>query len=71
MASIIRVELNGPNSLLLDDDASEDLKNHGWDMFIKKFQGYNFQVAKEFTLMFDGYRKKVWHSVGGHRIFFE
>jgi hypothetical protein len=45
--------------LLLHDDASEDLKNQGWDMFIKKFQGCNLQVAKEFTLTFDGYRAKV------------
>jgi hypothetical protein len=44
---------------LLHDDASEDLKNQGWDMFIKKFQGYNLQVAKEFALTFDGYREKV------------
>jgi hypothetical protein len=38
---------------------SEDLKNQGWDMFIKKFQGYNLQVAKEFALTFDGYIEKV------------
>jgi hypothetical protein len=28
-------------------------------MFIKKFQGYNLRVAKEFTLTFDGCRAKV------------
>jgi hypothetical protein len=38
---------------------SEDLKNQGWDMFIKKFKGYNLQVAKEFSLTFDGYKEKV------------
>ena len=28
-------------------------------MFINKFQGYNLQVAKEFTLTFDGQGAKV------------
>ena len=28
-------------------------------MFIKKFQGYNLQVEKEFTITFYGYRAKV------------
>jgi hypothetical protein len=59
MAPVIRVEPNGSQTLFLYDDASEDLKSQGWDMFIKKFQGYNLQVAKEFTLTFDGYRAKV------------
>jgi hypothetical protein len=46
MAPVIRVELNGPQDLFLHDDVSEDLKNQGWDMFIKKFWGYKLQVAK-------------------------
>jgi hypothetical protein len=28
-------------------------------MFLKKFQGYNLQVAQEFSLTFDGCRAKV------------
>jgi hypothetical protein len=59
MVIVVRVETNGSQALLLHDDVSEDLKNQGWDMFIKKFQGYNLQVAKEFTLTFDGYGEKV------------
>jgi hypothetical protein len=59
MAPVIRTEMNGSQALLLHDDASEDLKNQGWDMLIEKFQGYKLQVAKEFTLTFDGYREKV------------
>jgi hypothetical protein len=59
MAPVIRIEPNGSQTLFLYDDVSEDLKSQGWDMFIKKFQGYNLQVAKEFTLTFDGYREKV------------
>jgi hypothetical protein len=59
MAPVIRFEPNGSQTLLLYDDASEDLKSQGWDMFIKKFQGYNLRVAKEFSLTFDGCRAKV------------
>jgi hypothetical protein len=35
------------------------LKGQGWDIFIKKFKGYNLHVAKEFTQTFDGCREKV------------
>jgi hypothetical protein len=43
----------------LYDDVSEDLKSQGWVMFLKKFQGYNLQVAQDFSLTFDGCRAKV------------
>jgi hypothetical protein len=59
MAPVIRVEPNGPQTLLLYDDASEDLKSQGWVEFLKKFQGYNLQAAQEFTVSFDGCRAKV------------
>jgi hypothetical protein len=59
MAPVIQFEPNGSQTLLLYDDASEDLKSQGWDMFIKKFQGYNLRVAKEFSLTFEGCRAKV------------
>jgi hypothetical protein len=59
MAPVIRVELNGSQALFLHNDVSEDLKIQGWDLLIKKLQGYNLQVAKEFALTFDGYREKV------------
>jgi hypothetical protein len=41
--------------LLFHDDVGEDLKSHGWEIFIKKFEGYNLLVAKEFSQTFDGY----------------
>jgi hypothetical protein len=44
---------------LSHDDAVEDLKGQGWDIFIKKFKGYNLCVAKEFAQTFDGCRAKV------------
>jgi hypothetical protein len=59
MAPVVRIEPNGSQTLLLYDDASEDLKSLGWDVFIRKFQGYNSQVAKYFSLTFDGCRAKV------------
>jgi hypothetical protein len=59
MAPVVRVEPNGSQTLLLYDDASEDLKSQGWVEFLKKFQGYNLQAAQEFTLSFDGCRAKV------------
>jgi hypothetical protein len=59
MAPVIQIEPNGPQTLLLCDDAREDLKNQGWVVFLEKFQGYNLQAAQEFTLTFDGCRAKV------------
>jgi hypothetical protein len=53
MAPVIRVELNGSQTLLLYEDVSEDLKSQGWVEFLKKFQGYNLQAAQEFALTFD------------------
>jgi hypothetical protein len=41
------------------DDAIEDLKAHGWDVFLKKFEGYNLSVAQAFAQTFDGFRAKV------------
>jgi hypothetical protein len=59
MAPVVRIEPNGSQAFLSHDDAVKDLKGQGWDIFIKKFKGYNLHVAKEFTQMFDGYRVKV------------
>jgi hypothetical protein len=41
MAPVIRLEPNGCQDLLSHDDAIEDLKIHGWDVFLKIFEGYN------------------------------
>jgi hypothetical protein len=59
MASVVRIETNGSQALLSHDDAIEDLKNHGWDVFLEKFQGYNLHVEKSFAQTFDGFRAKV------------
>jgi hypothetical protein len=59
MAPMVRIEPNGCQALLSHDDAIDDLKAHGWDVFLKKFEGYNLQVAKSFAQTFDGFRAKV------------
>jgi hypothetical protein len=59
MALVVRIEPNDTQTLLLCDDAREDLEGHGWLVFLEKFQGFNLQTAQEFTLSFDGCRAKV------------
>jgi hypothetical protein len=59
MAPVVRIEPNGIQTLLSYDDAREDLERNGWHVFIRKFQGFNLQVAQEFALSFDGCRVKV------------
>jgi hypothetical protein len=58
MEPIDRIELNGCQALLSHDDAIDNLKAHGWDVFLKKFEGYNLQIAKAFPQTFDGFRAK-------------
>jgi hypothetical protein len=45
MAPVVHIKPNGLQTLLLYDDAREDLKGQGWLEFLEKFQGYNLQVA--------------------------
>jgi hypothetical protein len=59
MAPVVRIEPNGCQALLAHDDAIDDLKAHGWDIFLRKFEGYNLAVAQAFAQTFDGFRAKV------------
>jgi hypothetical protein len=59
MAPMVRIEPNGSQTLLLFDNAREDLENSGWLVFIQRFEGFNLSVAQKFVLTFDGYRAKV------------
>ena len=59
MAPVVRLEPNVCWDLLSHDDVIEDLKSHGWDVFFKKFEHYNLQVAKAFAQTFDGCRAKI------------
>jgi hypothetical protein len=38
MAPVVRIEPNGCQALLSHDDAIDDLKDHGWDIFLKNLR---------------------------------
>jgi hypothetical protein len=59
MAPVVRLETNGSQALLSHDDAIEYLKSQGWEAFLKIFEGYNLQVAKDFAQTFDGCIAKI------------
>jgi hypothetical protein len=59
MAPVVRAEPNGCQALLMFDGAYSDLEEYGWLQFIRKFDGYNPAVARQFALSFDGCRAKV------------
>jgi hypothetical protein len=49
MAPVVRIEPNGSQALLAHGDAIGDIVAHGWDIFIRKFEGYNLAVAQDFA----------------------
>jgi hypothetical protein len=59
MAPVVRAEPNGCKALLTFDGAYSDLEEFGWLLFIRKFDGFNISVARQFALSFDGCRAKV------------
>ena len=59
MAPVVRAEPNGCQALLTFDGAYRDLEEFGWLPFIRKFDGFNISVARQFALSFDGCRAKV------------
>jgi hypothetical protein len=59
MAPVVRIEPNGVQTLLLFDNAREDLERNGWRVFVEKFEGFNLAVAQQFALTFDGCRAKI------------
>jgi hypothetical protein len=59
MAPVVRAEPNGCQALLTFKGACSDLEQHGWLAFIKKFDGFDLAVARQFALSFDGCRAKV------------
>jgi hypothetical protein len=59
MAPVVRAEPNGNQALLTFDGAYADLEEFGWLSFIRKFDGFNIVVARQFALSFDGGRAKV------------
>jgi hypothetical protein len=59
MAPVVRIEPNGVHTLLLFDNAQEELERNGWRVFVEKFEGFNLAVAQQFALTFDGCRAKI------------
>jgi hypothetical protein len=59
MAPVVRVEPNGNQALLMFDNARQDLTDSGWLTFVKRFEGFNLCVARQFSMTFDGCRAKV------------
>ena len=54
MGNVSRIE---PDDCILvdsDDALRQKLQKVGWLNFIKKFHGYNLEVAKQFAATFDG-----------------
>ena len=54
MAPVMRVEPNGNQALLIFDNACQDLKDSGWLTFMKRFEGFNLCIARQFSMTFDG-----------------
>jgi hypothetical protein len=59
MAPVVRDEPNECQALLRFDGTYSDLEKFGWLSFIRKFDGHNPSVARQFALSFDGCRAKV------------
>ena len=59
MAPVVRAEPNGCQALLMFDGTYSDQVKFGWLPFIKKFDGYNPIMARQFALSFNGFRAKV------------
>jgi hypothetical protein len=59
MAPVVRAEPNGCQALLTFDGAYADLEEFGWLSFIRKFDGFNISVARQFALSFDGAEPKL------------
>jgi hypothetical protein len=59
MALVVRVELNGSHAFLSHDDAMDDIAVFGWVKFIHSFEGFNLEVAEDFSQTLDGNRAKI------------
>jgi hypothetical protein len=54
MAPVVRAKPNGCQALLTFDGAYRDLEEYGWLSLIRKFDGFNIFVSRQFALSFDG-----------------
>jgi hypothetical protein len=56
---MVRIEPNGSQALLTHEDSIGAIVAHGWDIFIKWFEGYNLEIAQPFAQSFDGSKAKI------------
>jgi hypothetical protein len=49
MSLVFHIEPNGGQALLSHNGVIDNLKAHGWDVFLKKFEGFNLSVAQAFA----------------------
>jgi hypothetical protein len=59
MALMVRVEPNGSQALLSHEDVVDDLFIFVWVNFIQYFEGFNLEIAHDFSQTFDGAKSKV------------
>jgi hypothetical protein len=59
MAPMVQIKSNGCQALLSHNDSIDDLKAHSWNVFLRKFEGYNLMVAQALAQTFDGFRAKI------------
>jgi hypothetical protein len=59
MASLVRIEMNGPQTLLSYDDATNRFAQVDWLEFIESFNGFNLEVAREFANIFYGTKDQI------------
>jgi hypothetical protein len=59
MVPVVRIEPNGLQALLSQDDVMDDFVAYDWDGFIRGFECFNLAVAQYFTQTFDGTRAKI------------
>jgi hypothetical protein len=51
--------VNGSQDLLSHDDVVDDQSVFGWVKFVQSFEGFNMEVAQDFSKTFDGARAKI------------
>jgi hypothetical protein len=59
MSPMVRIELNGLQPLLSHADMTGRIAQVGWLEFIQSFNGFNLEVARDFSKTFDATRAKI------------
>jgi hypothetical protein len=49
MPPMVIIEPNGSQDILTHDDVVRDIVVHGWDIIIRRFEGYNLAIERDFA----------------------